>query len=85
MKIALVITICGMMGCLPPLTHNDWKFETEEQCMYKGYYHIAEVAEVYMRSVGVQQFKDLKIKMIYRCESIDKVLETEPSKIETPV
>jgi hypothetical protein len=74
-----------MMGCLPPLTHDDWKFETEEQCMYKGYYHIAEVAEVYMRSVGVQQFKDLKIKMIYRCESIDKVLETEPSKIETPV
>ena len=71
-----------MMGCLPPLTHDDWKFETEEQCMYKGYYHIAEVAEVYMRSVGVQQFKDLKIKMIYRCESIDKVLETEPSKIE---
>jgi len=70
------------MGCLPPLTHDDWKFETEEQCMYKGYYHIAEVAEVYMRSVGVQQFKDLKIKMIYRCESIDKVLETEPSKIE---
>ena len=70
------------MGCLPPLTHDDWKFETEEQCMYKGYYHIAEVAEVYMRSVGVQQFKDLKIKMIYRCVSIDKVLETEPSKIE---
>jgi len=70
------------MGCLPPLTHDDWKFETEEQCMYKGYYHIAEVAEVYMRSVGVQQFKDLKIKMIYRCESINKVLETEPSKIE---
>ena len=70
------------MGCLPPLTHDDWQFETEEQCMYKGYYHIAEVAEVYMRSVGVQQFKDLKIKMIYRCESIDKVLETEPSKIE---
>jgi len=70
------------MGCLPPLTHDDWKFETEEQCMYKGYYHIAEVAEVYMRSVGVQQFKDLKIKMIYRCVSIDKVLDTEPSKIE---
>ena len=74
-----------MMGCLPPLTHDDWKFETEEQCMYKGYYHIAEVAEVYMRSVGVQQFKDLKIKMMYRCMPIDKVLETEPSKIETPV
>ena len=71
-----------MMGCLPPLTHDDWKFETEEQCMYKGYYHIAEVAEVYMRSVGVQQFKDLKIKMIYRCVSIDKGLDTEPSKIE---
>ena len=71
-----------MMGCLPPLSHNDWKFETEEQCMYKGYYHIAEVAEVYMRSVGVQQFKDLKIKMIYRCVSIDKVLDTKPSKIE---
>ena len=71
-----------MMGCLPPLTHDDWQFETEEQCMYKGYYHIAEVAEVYMRSDGVQQFKDLKIKMIYRCMSIDKVLETEPSKIE---
>ena len=85
MKIALVITICGMMGCLPPLTHDDWKFETEEQCMYRGYYHIAQVAEVYMRSVGVQQFKDLKIKMMYRCISIDKALETEPSKIETPI
>ena len=71
-----------MMGCLPPLTHDDWQFETEEQCMYKGYYHIAEVAEVYMKSVGVQQFKDLQIKMMYRCVSIDKVLETEPSKIE---
>jgi len=83
MKIALVITICGMMGCLPPLTHDDWKFETEEQCMYKGYYHIAEVAEVYMRSVGVQQFKDLKIKMMYNCLPVDKILEIKPE--ETPV
>ena len=40
MKIALVITVCGMMGCMQPLSHNDWTFEKEEQCMYKGYYHI---------------------------------------------
>ena len=73
------------MGCLPPLSHNDWKFETEEQCMYKGYYHIAEIAEEYMRYIGVQQFKDQQIRMMYRCLPIDKILETEPSKIETPV
>ena len=82
MKIALVITICGMMGCLPPLTHDDWQFETEEQCMYKGYYHVAEVAETYMRYVGVQQFKDLKIKMMYNCVAADKVFDIKPE--ETP-
>ena len=32
-----------MMGCLPPLSHNDWQFEPEDQCMYKGYYNIDEV------------------------------------------
>ena len=83
MKIVLVITICGIMGCLPPLTHNDWKFETEEQCMYKGYYHIAEVAENYMRAIGVQQFKDQKIKMMYNCLPVDKVFEVEPIGIPT--
>ena len=83
MNITLVITICGILGCLPPLTHDNWKFETEEQCMYKGYYHVAEVAETYMRYMGVQQFKDQKIRMIYNCLSIDKVLETKP--VETPV
>ena len=75
MNIALVITICGIMGCLPPLSHNDWQFETEEQCMYKGYYHIAQVAENYMRAIGVQQFKDQKIKMMYNCFPVDKVFE----------
>lgn len=75
MNIALVITICGIMGCLPPLSHNDWKFETEEQCMYKGYYHIAQVAENYMRAIGVQEFKDQKIKMMYNCFPADKVFE----------
>jgi len=85
MKIALVITVCGMMGCMPPLSHNDWTFETEEQCMYKGYYHIAEVAENFMKSIGVQEFKRQQIRMLYNCLPADKVFEkAEPSKIETP-
>ena len=50
--------------------------------MYKGYYHIAEVAETYMRYVGVQQFKDLKIKMMYNCVAADKVFDIKPE--ETP-
>ena len=54
-----------MMGCMPPLSHNDWTFETEEQCMYKGYYHIAEVAENFMKSIGVQEFKRQQIRMLY--------------------
>ena len=82
MNIALVITICGIMGCLPPLSHNDWQFETEEQCMYKGYYHIAQVAENYMRAIGVQEFKDQKIKMMYNCVAADKVFDIKPE--ETP-
>ena len=74
-----------MMGCLPPLTHNDWQFETEEQCMYKGYYHIAEVAENFMKSLGVQEFKNQRIRMLDNCLPADKVFEqAEPSKIETP-
>jgi len=83
MKIALVITICGMMGCLPPLTHNDWTFETEDQCMYKGYYHIAEVAENYMRSIGVEAFKQQKIKMMYNCFPANKVFDLEPTGTPT--
>jgi len=83
MKIALVITICGMMGCLPPLSHNDWQFETEDQCMYKGYYHIAEVAENYMRAIGVEAFKNQKIKMMYNCFPADKVFEPKPSGTPT--
>jgi len=75
MKIALVITICGIMGCMPPLTHNDWVFETEEQCYYRGYYHIAEVAENYMKSIGVEAFKKQQIKMMYNCFPADKVFE----------
>jgi hypothetical protein len=51
--------------------------------MYKGYYHVAEVAETYMRYVGVQQFKDLKIKMMYNCLPVDKVFDIKPE--ETPV
>jgi|TARA_R110000751_G_scaffold274916_1_gene375794 hypothetical protein len=81
MNITLVITICGILGCLPPLTHDNWKFETEEQCMYKGYYHIAEVAETYMKTVGIEEFKKQKIKMLYNCFPIEK-LNKEPVKLE---
>ena len=53
--------------------------------MYKGYYHIAEVAENFMKSIGVQEFKNQRIRMLYNCLPADKVFEqAEPSKIETP-
>jgi hypothetical protein len=86
MKIALVITICSVMGCLPPLSHSDWTFETEEECMYKGYYHIAEVAESYMKTIGIEEFKRQQARMLYNCLPADKVFEqAEPSIFETPV
>ena len=71
MKILLVITICSSLGCLPPMTHNDWTYTSEDQCMMKGYYRIAEVAETYMKTVGVQQFKDMRVRMMYSCLTED--------------
>jgi len=90
MKILLVITICSSLGCLPPMTHNDWTYKTEDQCMLKGYYRIAEVAETYMKTVGVQQFKDMRVRMMYSCLTEDawkKSLEPkgEESTFKLPV
>jgi len=71
MKILLVITICSNLGCLPPMTSEKFQYKTEEQCMYKGYYAIAEVAETYMKSIGIQQFKDMRVRMMYSCLTED--------------
>ena len=84
MKILLVITICSSLGCLPPMTHFDWTYENEDQCMMKGYYRIAEVAETYMKTVGVQQFKDMKVRMMYSCLTEDAWKKsTEPKGEES--
>jgi len=84
MKILLVITICSSLGCLPPMTHNDWTYTSEDQCMMKGYYRIAEVAETYMKSVGVQQFKDMRVRMMYSCLTEDAWKKsTEPKGEES--
>ena len=84
MKILLVITICSTLGCLPPITHNDWTYENEDQCMMKGYYRIAEVAETYMKTIGVQQFKDMKVRMMYSCLTEDAWKKsTEPKGEES--
>jgi len=84
MKILLVITICSSLGCLPPMTHNDWTYKNEDQCMMKGYYRIAEVAENYMKAVGVQQFKDMRVRMMYSCLTEDAWKKsTEPKGEES--
>ena len=84
MKILLVITICSSLGCLPPMTHNDWTYTSEDQCMMKGYYRIAEVAETYMKTVGVQQFKDMRVRMMYSCLTEDAWKKsTEPKGEES--
>ena len=84
MKILLVITICSSLGCLPPMTHNDWTYTNEDQCMMKGYYRIAEVAETYMKTVGVQQFKDMRVRMMYSCLTEDAWKKsTEPKGEES--
>ena len=84
MKILLVITICSSLGCLPPMTHNDWTYKNEDQCMMKGYYRIAEVAETYMKTVGVQQFKDMRVRMMYSCLTEDAWKKsTEPKGEES--
>jgi len=84
MNIILVITICSALGCLPPMTHTDWTYENEDQCMMKGYYRIAEVAETYMKTVGVQQFKDMKVRMMYSCLTEDAWKKsTEPKGEES--
>ena len=84
MKILLVITICSSLGCLPPMTHNDWTYKTEDQCMLKGYYRIAEVAETYMKNIGVQQFKDMRVRMMYSCLTEDAWRKsTEPKGEES--
>ena len=84
MKIILVITICSTLGCLPPMTHNDWTYTSEDQCMMKGYYRIAEVAETYMKTVGVQQFKDMRVRMMYSCLTEDAWKKsTEPKGEES--
>tara|TARA_R110002020_G_scaffold204520_1_gene408598 strand:- start:294 stop:458 length:165 start_codon:yes stop_codon:yes gene_type:complete len=54
--------------------------------MYKGYYHIAEVAERYMKTIGIEEFKRQQARMLYNCLPADKVFEkAEPSKVETPI
>ena len=53
-KILLVITFCSNLGCLPPMTNEKWVFTKEDDCYKKGYYAIAEIAETYMDTVGVQ-------------------------------
>jgi len=84
MKILLVITICSAFGCLPPMTHSDWTYENEDQCMMKGYYRIAEVAETYMKTVGVQQFKNMRVRMVYSCLTEDAWKKsTEPKGEES--
>jgi hypothetical protein len=84
MKILLVITICSSLGCLPPMTHTDWTYENDDQCMLKGYYRIAEVAETYMKAVGVQQFKDMRVRMMYSCLTEDAWKKsTEPKGEES--
>jgi len=84
MNIILVITICSALGCLPPMTHSDWTYENEDQCMMKGYYRIAEVAETYMKTVGVQQFKDMRVRMMYSCLTEDAWKKsTEPKGEES--
>ena len=84
MKILLVITICSSLGCLPPMTHNDWTYTSEDQCMMKGYYRIAEVAETYMKTVGVQHFKDMRVRMMYSCLTEDAWKKsTEPKGEES--
>ena len=84
MKILLVITICSSLGCLPPMTHNDWTYTSEDQCMMKGYYRIAEVAETYMKTVGVQQFKNMRVRMVYSCLTEDAWKKsTEPKGEES--
>ena len=84
MNIILVITICSALGCLPPMTHSDWTYENEDQCMMKGYYRIAEVAETYMKTIGVQQFKDMKVRMMYSCLTEDAWKKsTEPQGEES--
>jgi|TARA_B100001964_G_scaffold233353_1_gene290486 hypothetical protein len=86
MKILLVITICSTLGCLPPITHNDWTYENEDQCMMKGYYRIAEVAVTYMKTVGVQQFKDMKVRLMYSCLTEDAWKKsTEPKGEESAI
>ena len=72
------------------MTHNDWTYKNEDQCMMKGYYRIAEVAENYMKAVGVQQFKDMRVRMMYSCLTEDAWKKsTEPkgeeSKFKLPV
>ena len=84
MNIILVITICSALGCLPTMTHSDWTYENEDQCMMKGYYRIAEVAETYMKTVGVQQFKDMRVRMMYSCLTEDAWKKsTEPKGEES--
>ena len=68
-KFLLVITICSNLGCLPPMTNEKCEFTNEDDCYKKGYYAIAEIAETYMDTVGVQEFKHMQVRMLYNCVS----------------
>ena len=88
-KILLVITFCSNLGCLPPMTNEKWVFTKEDDCYKKGYYAIAEIAESYMDTVGVQEFKKMGDRMFYSCVSEEKwnkeikpVEEGKPSVFE---
>ena len=88
-KILLIITICSNLGCLPPMTNAKWEFTNEEQCYKKGYYAIAEIAETYMDTVGVQEFNHMQVRMFYNCvseeqwkEQMKPVEEGKPSAFE---
>ena len=88
-KILLVITFCSNLGCLPLMTNEKWLFTKEDDCYKKGYYAIAEIAETYMDTVGVQEFKKMGVRMFYSCVSEEKwnkemkpVEEGKPSVFE---
>ena len=76
MQYVLVVTLCTILGCLPPFSKNDWQYTTRLDCAKAGYYKIAEIAEEVITFEGLQSFENSRPRFTFYCIKQPKSPET---------
>ena len=67
MQYLLMVTLCTILGCYPPLSREDWQYPTHLDCAKAGYYKIAELAEAFIELKGLQSFEDSRPRFTFYC------------------